>query len=270
MNRVDGKVAFITGGARGIGAETARLMAQAGAKVAITDILDEGEQVAAEIRNSGGEAIFLRQDVTSEDDWKRVTRETFDRLGGFEILVNNAGIYMMKGIEDMSLDDWRFVSSINLDGVFLGTKYGMLAMKYAASKGVPCGASRAIVNLSSVAGLIGMALGGAYHMSKGGVRLFTKASALECARLGYNIRVNSIHPGLIETAMGDEVMNKVVEKGLLGQGTNDARSAFLAMHPIGRLGEAIDIARGILFLASDDSSFMTGSELVVDGGFTAQ
>jgi NAD(P)-dependent dehydrogenase (short-subunit alcohol dehydrogenase family) len=269
MNRVDGKVALVTGAARGIGAETAKLLAKAGAKVAVTDILDSGEQVAADIRADGGEAIFVHHDATSEEDWKRATRETFDKLGGFEILVNNAGIYMMMGLEEMTLDDWRRVSSINLDGVFLGTKYAVQAMKYAASKGVPCGASRAIVNLSSVAGIIGMPLGTAYHMSKGGVRLFTKSAALECARLGYNIRVNSIHPGLIETDMGSEVMRRVTEKGLIGS-ANDAHAAFLAMHPIGRLGQAMDIARGILFLASDDSSFMTGSELVVDGGFTAQ
>ena len=256
MNRVDGKVAFITGGARGIGAETARLMAQAGAKVAITDILDEGEQVAAEIRNSGGEAIFLRQDVTSEDDWKRATRETFDRLGGFEILVNNAGIYMMKGIEEMSLDDWRFVSSINLDGVFLGTKHGVRAMKQAGNGG-------SIVNFSSIEGIIADANTCAYNASKGGVRLLTKSAALHCAKSGYGIRVNSVHPGFIQTSMVENYLSTTDDP-------EGNRKLIESLHPIGKIGEPDDIANGVLYLASDESKFVTGSELVIDGGFTAQ
>ena len=257
MNRLDGKVAFLSGAARGIGAETAKLMVSAGAEVAIGDVLDErGRQTAKEI---GERAIYVHLDVTSEASWAEAMDATAKRFGKIDVLVNNAGIFNGKGVEEASLDDWHRLVAVNLTGVVLGTRAALPYLK--KTKGN-------IVNLASIAGLVGSQLDPLYSLTKGGVTLFTKSTALEFGRKGYGIRVNSIHPGLIETDMGEKTFVMRAQQ----QGTNDtekARQATLGLHPIGRLGAAADIAKGIVFLASDDASFMTGAGLVVDGGWTA-
>ena len=266
MNRLDGKIAFISGAARGIGAATAGLMVEAGARVAIGDVLDErGEETARAIAGSDNAAIYKHLDVTREEEWEAAIGATVSRFGGLDILVNNAGLFLGKGIEEASLDEWHRLCAVNLTGVFLGTKLALPALRERARQSAH---GSAIVNLASVAGLVGSQLDPLYSLTKGGVTLFTKSAALEFARKGYKIRVNSIHPGLIETDMGQQTFVMRARQ----QGTNDterARQASLALHPIGRLGVADDIAKGIVFLASDDAGFMTGAGLVVDGGWTA-
>jgi 3(or 17)beta-hydroxysteroid dehydrogenase len=264
MNRLDGKVALISGAARGIGAETARLMIEAGAKVAIGDVLDERGRETA--RSLGDSALYHHLDVTREDDWNAAVAATAAKFGGIDILVNNAGMFLGKGIEEASLDEWARLSAINLTGVFLGTKLTLPALRERAQHSEH---GSAIVNLASVAGLVGSQLDPLYSMTKGGVTLFTKSAALEFARKGYRIRVNSIHPGVIQTDMGEQTFTARARN----TGSNDveaARRTALSTHPIGRLGVPNDIAKGIVFLASDDAGFMTGAGLVVDGGLTAQ
>ena len=267
MNRLDGKIAFISGAARGIGAETARLMVQAGAKVAIGDVTDErGRETVRSLEAAGGEAVYIHLDVAREEDWAHAIGAAVDRFGGLDILVNNAGILLGKGIEDVSLAEWHRLCGVNLTGVFLGTKAALPALR-ARGEESPQGSS--IVNLSSTAGLVGSQMDPLYSMTKGGVMLFTKSCALEFSRKGYRVRANAVHPGLTETDMGTHAMAARAR----ALGTNDleaSRKRFLDGHPIGRLGVARDIANGILFLASDDSGFMTGSSVVIDGGYTAQ
>jgi 3(or 17)beta-hydroxysteroid dehydrogenase len=267
MNRLDGKVALISGAARGIGAETARLMVEAGARVVIGDVLDErGRETAQAIAGTGGAATYQHLDVTREDDWNAAIAEAVARFCGLDVLVNNAGVFLGKGIEEASLDEWRRLCAVNLTGVFLGTKLALPALRERARQS-PQGS--AIVNLASVAGLVGSQNDPLYSLTKGGVTLFTKSAALEFARKGYRVRVNSIHPGVIQTDMGDQTFVSRARN----LGTNDveaARRTAVAAHPIGRLGTPEDIAKGIVFLASDDAAFMTGAGLVVDGGLTAQ
>ena len=267
MNRMDGKVALISGAARGIGAETARLMAKAGARLAIGDVLDErGRETVRKLEAAGAQAIYVHLDVTAEDDWGSAVAKTVERFGGLDVLVNNAGIFLGKGLEEATVAEWYRLCAVNLTGVVLGTKLALPALRERA-KTSPHGS--AIVNLSSIAGMVGSQMDPLYSMTKGGVTTFTKATALEFARKGYRIRVNSIHPGVIDTDMG---MQTLVTRAR-NLGTNDldaARKQTLAAHPLGRLGTVADIARGIVFLASDDAGFMTGSGLVVDGGYTAQ
>ncbi len=262
MNRLDGKIAFVSGAARGIGAATARLMAEAGAKVTIGDVLDErGRDTAASF-----EGLYVHLDVSREEDWAAAINAAVGRFGGLDILVNNAGLFLGKGIEEATLDEWHRLAAVNLTGVFLGTKHALPALR---ERGRLSRQGSAIINLASVAGLVGSQNDPLYSMTKGGVTLFTKSAALEFARKGYRIRVNSIHPGLIETDMGQQTFVARARH----RGTNDveeARRAALERHPIGRLGQPEDIAKGIVFLASDDAGFMTGSALVVDGGSTAQ
>lgn len=264
MNRLDGKVALISGAARGIGGETARLMVEAGAKVMIGDVLDEKGRETA--RALGEAALYAHLDVTREEDWNAAIAAAIGRFGKLDILVNNAGLFLGKDIESATLAEWQRLSAVNLTGVFLGTKLCLPALREAAQAS-PCGS--AIVNLASVAGLVGSTQDPLYSMTKGGVTLFTKSAALEFARKGYKIRVNSMHPGTIDTDMGDQVL--VTRARNLG--TNDvemARRQVIERLPIGRMGTPIDIAKGILFLASDDAAFMTGAGLVIDGGITAQ
>jgi 3(or 17)beta-hydroxysteroid dehydrogenase len=255
MNRLDGKVALLSGAARGIGGATAKRMVEAGAKVAIGDVLDEaGTKHAKEIG-----ALYVHLDVTQEASWADALDATVKAYGKLDVLVNNAGIFVGKGIEDASLDDWHRLVAVNLTGVVLGTRAALPHLKKTRGN---------IVNLASIAGLVGSQLDPLYSLTKGGVTLFTKSTALEFGRKGYGVRVNSIHPGLIETDMGEKTFVMRAQQ----QGTNDtekARQATIALHPIGRLGVADDIAKGIVFLASDDASFMTGAGLVVDGGWTA-
>ena len=253
MGRLDGKVALITGGARGLGAAMGRAMAAEGAAVALTDILaDEGEQAAAALRDAGAKAMFLQQDVTDEARWDAVVSEVRGRLGGLSVLVTNAGIAKIGTVEESSFEDWRATMSVNLDGVFLGTRAGVRAMKD--------GGGGSIINISSIEGIVGNPLIVAYNAAKGGVRLLTKSAALHCAEQGYGIRVNSIHPGFTETAM--------VTDGF-AEAPPELAEQVLAMTPMKRLGQPPEIAAGAVFLASDESAFMTGAELVIDGGFTA-
>ncbi len=266
MNRLDGKVALISGAARGIGGETAQLMARAGARVVIGDVLDDrGQQTVEEIRAAGGTADYVHLDVTKEDDWLAAIGLATGRHGKLDVLVNNAGVFIGKSIEEISLAEWNKLVAVNMTGVFLGTKLAAPALR-TAGQGSEHGS--AIVNLASIAGLVGSQLDPLYSMTKGGVTLFTKSTALEFGRKGYRIRVNSIHPGVIETDMGEQTFMARAQR----TGSNDTaphRKVVTDGIPWGRLGTAMDIAKGIVFLASDDAGYMNGAGLVVDGGFTA-
>ena len=254
MDRVKGKVAIVTGAAGGLGRAEAMLLADEGAKVVVTDV-DEGaiEKLAESIRSRGGEALSIKHDVASETEWIEVMRKTLDAFGRLDVLVNNAGVILYKKIEDITLAEWRWLMSVNLDGVFLGTKHAIGAMRKSGGG--------SIINIASTAALIGNPDASAYHASKGGVRLFSKAAAIECSKAGYgyNIRVNSIYPGVINTAMADP----------LKKDENKYNTA-VSWHPMGHFGEPEDIAYGVLYLASDESKFLTGSELVIDGGWTSR
>lgn len=254
MDRVKGKSAIVTGAAGGLGSAIAALLAAEGAAVTLTDVNEAaGRKVAAEIKSKGGRAIFIKHDVSSESDWRRVVEKTVAEYGKLDVLVNNAGIMIISKIEDMPLEEWRRLMSINLDGVFLGTKHAVPAMRKSGGG--------SIINMSSAAGIVGTADStAAYSASKGGVRLFTKASALEFSKAGhgYNIRVNSVHPGVIDTPM----VAAMRQPGAVGD-------EMLNIMPIGGLGKPIDIAYGVLYLASDESRLVTGAELVIDGGWTA-
>jgi NAD(P)-dependent dehydrogenase (short-subunit alcohol dehydrogenase family) len=253
--RLAGKVALVTGAASGLGAETARRLAREGAAVMLSDLsIGDGEVVTAEIIASGGRAAFIAHDVTSEDDWTAAVAGTTTVFGRLDILVNNAGI-VGNQLELMthSLADWRRILAVNLDGVFLGMRAVGPVM---AGQG-----GGSIINLSSIMGKVAMPNVTAYAASKGGVLMLTKAAAVEWAPLG--IRVNSVHPGFIDTPMVANALH-AAENG------NEMRSAIMAAHPLGRLGVPREIADAVVFLASDEASFMTGAELVVDGGYTAQ
>lgn len=264
--KLSGRVALVTGGARGIGAACAKALADAGAAVLITDVLDdEGEKTAAAIDSRGGSAGYRHHDVRDESAWHEAVGECERRFGGLDILINNAGIFSAKPMSATSIEEFRHMQSINVEGVFLGLKTAIPAIAKRA-KQWPGGGS--IVNLSSIAGLVGAAFAVPYNASKGAVRIMTKGAALECAALGLAIRVNSVHPGLIDTTMGQDLMKDFSALG--GGGANEVRANMIALHPLGRLGVAEDIANAVLFLASDDAAFMTGSELVVDGGLTAR
>lgn len=267
MNCLDGKVALISGAARGIGGETARLMAQAGARVVVADVLDDhGRETVAAINTAGGIAEYQHLDVTKEQDWIAAVNLATGRFGKLDVLVNNAGVFIGKGIEEISLDEWNKLVAVNMTGVFLGTRMAAPALRDAGKSSEH---GSAIVNLASIAGIVGSQLDPLYSMTKGGVTLFTKSAALEFARKGYRIRVNSVHPGTIDTDMGDQVL--VTRARNIG--TNDieaARRQVIERLPIGRMGTPGDIAKGIVFLASDEAAFMTGAGLVVDDGITAQ
>ena len=252
--RLEGKVAFITGGARGMGAAEARLFAREGARVVIGDILDDlGRQVEAEINETGGEALYIHLDVASEDDWRRAIAVTVERFGGLHVLVNNAGVFSRGSVEDTTVEEWDRVMDVNAKGVFLGTKAAVAEMRKAGSG--------SIINISSVSGNIGqLGIQPVYNASKGAVRIFTKSVAVQHAREG--IRVNSIHPGAVNTPMTQRDPSDEEEEEEQDEGRPDI--------PLGRVAEPEEIAYGALFLASDESSFMTGSELIIDGGFLAQ
>jgi NAD(P)-dependent dehydrogenase (short-subunit alcohol dehydrogenase family) len=249
MGRLDGKVALISGGARGQGATEARLFVREGASVVMGDILDdEGRQVEADLRAAGGNATYIHLDVTNEDAWRSAVQTTEKLYGKLNVLVNNAGIYIRKGLEDTTEDDLDQILAVNVKGVFLGAKHAVAAMRRAGGG--------SIVNISSTAGLVGSPYGSpSYTASKGAVRLFTKTVALQHAKDG--IRCNSIHPGPIDTEM-------------LKEAFGPDREERTSMIPLGYVGSTDDIAYGVLYLASDESSFVTGTELVIDGGFTAQ
>jgi cyclopentanol dehydrogenase len=250
MGKMHNKVVIVTGGALGMGRAHARVFAREGAQVVLTDINDTaGQATADEINRSGGQATFFRHDVANAKDWQQVVAQCIARFGKVDVLVNNAGIALFKALDETTDEEWDHVLNINAKGVFLGCKYVLPGMQKAGGG--------AIVNISSVAGIVGSARGAAYVASKGAVRLLTKAAAVDYAK--YNIRVNSIHPGVIKTEMTKDLL-----------ASPEIANAFLGLSILGRAAEAEEVSAAVLFLASDDASFMTGTEMVVDGGYTAQ
>src|SRR5712671_2979578 len=260
MGQVDGKIAIVTGGASGIGAACVETLAREGARVVISDIDDlRGAALAAQLAASGQDAIYLSHDVTDEARWQAVMAEIERRYGRLDIMVANAGIGIMTpSIVEMSLADWRRQTAVNLDGVFLSVKYGIPLMRRSGGG--------SIIMTSSIAGLRGSATLAGYCATKGGVRLFAKAIAMECAARGDGIRVNTVHPGIIDTPIWGKI-----RPDLAGGGRNapiDVEEMVRIGAPLGRVGRPQDIANGVLFLASDASSYITGTELVIDGGIT--
>ncbi len=246
MTRLANKIVLVTGAAGGIGREICALFAAEGASVAASDLAPPEVE---------GAALALALDVTEETAWAEAVAAVVARFGRLDVLVNNAGIALAKDLEETTLAEWRRVTAVNLDGAFLGTKAAIAAMKTTGGG--------AIVNLASVAGIIGTPILAAYSASKGGVRGFTKTAALHCAERRYGIRVNSLHPGFTDTAMVDDLA------GSLGE-TAEVKAKLAKRQPLKRLATPGEIARAALFLASDESAYMTGAELVLDGGYTAQ
>jgi 3(or 17)beta-hydroxysteroid dehydrogenase len=260
MHEMAGRVVVVSGAASGIGRATCLRMAAAGARVFATDIATERGDLAAEVVAAGGEAAYRVLDVVDEGAWRKAMDDAVSRWGRLDCVVNNAGIALARPISETTLEEWRRVMSVNLDGVFLGTKHAVTTMRRLGRGG-------SIVNVSSASGLVGSAGASAYCASKGGVRLFTKAVALECARDG--IRVNSVHPGGVRTPIWEKAD---WWPGLVAK-AGSVEAAFKVLEgatPLGRMAEPAEIADAILFLASDASRFVTGSELVIDGGYTAQ
>lgn len=256
MGRVEGKVAIVTGGALGIGRAICELLAKEGAKVAVTDILDEkGKEVVESIKKAGGIAKFWHLDVTNEEEVKKVFADVAKEFGKIDVLVNNAGIAgVNKPTHEITEEEWDKVMNVNVKGVFFCTKHVIPYMRKAGGG--------SIINLSSIYGLVGAPDIPPYHASKGAVRLMTKTDALLYAE--DNIRVNSVHPGFIWTPLVEDLGRRSPE------GVEAYRKHLDSLHPIGHVGEPIDIAYAVLYLASDESKFVTGSELVVDGGYTAR
>ena len=253
MGRLEGKTALVTGAASGIGLQTSIRLAEEGALVMMTDINHkEGLQQAEKL---GANATFLKLDITEEEEWISVLDETVKRFDRLEILVNSAGMVLIADVEQITLEDWRKVHAVNLDGTFLGCKHGVRVMK-------EFGAG-SIINLSSVSGMIGGFNLAAYNSSKGAVRMLTKSVALHCARAGYGIRCNSIHPTFIETPMLESMI-------LDSPDPEKARQTLVRQVPLRRIGKPDDVANMIVYLASDESTFVTGTEMVIDGGVIAQ
>ncbi|HIM62969.1 MAG TPA: glucose 1-dehydrogenase [Dehalococcoidia bacterium] len=248
--RLEGKVALISGGARGMGAEEARIFAREGAKVVIGDISeDEGRAVEAQIAEAGGQALFVRLDVTQESDWTNAVDLAVSRFGKLDVLVNNAGISSRAFTDDTGIDAWDKIMEVNSKGVFLGTRAAIPKMLEAGGG--------SIVNISSIMGLVGSAGGHpAYNASKGAVRIFSKAMAVRHGK--ENIRVNSVHPGFMPPMASGIAYDQEQRRGSLEQ------------TPLGREGRIEEVANAVLFLASDEASYITGAELAVDGGFTAK
>ena len=255
-----GRAAMVTGGARGIGRGIAQALSELGADVLITDIQREvGEQTVKALQGHGGRVAFYEHDVTDEAAWERACSEVLAQFGRFDVLVNNAGVETASLFTDCEVEDFERVMRINVTGTFLGIKHALRTMS---------GGSGSIINLSSVAGLIGTPAHGAYHSSKGAVRSMTKAAAIEAAALGLGIRVNSLHPAIVKTDMGDAFLSDFVRLGLV-ENEAAAEAQFGAMHPTG-FGEVEDIACAAAYLASNAAKWVNGTELAVDGGFTAQ
>jgi len=260
MDRLKDKVALVTGAASGIGRATAVLLAREGARVVATDISSAGEEVAREIRAGGGQALFVAHDVTDEVAWHAVMSRTLESHGRLDVLVNNAGISTSRPVTELSLAEWREQLAVNLDGVFLGIKYAVRTMRAGGRGG-------SIINVASVSGLVGSPGTAAYSASKGGVRMLTKAVAMECAP--DSIRVNAVFPGGVRTPIWQ---NADWWKGFVAKvgSEEEAWKKLEAASPLGRMAEPDDIAEAILYLASDASRYVTGSELVIDGGYTAR
>ena len=253
MGRLEGKTALLTGAASGIGLQTSIRLAEEGARVMMTDInLEEGRQQAEKL---GANAALLKLDITEEEEWISVLDETVKRFDRLDILVNSAGMVLIADVEQITLEDWRKVHAVNLDGTFLGCKHGVRVMK-------EFGAG-SIINLSSVSGMIGGFNLAAYNSSKGAVRMLTKSVALHCARAGYGIRCNSIHPTFIETPLLESMIRDSPDP-------EKARQTLVRQVPLRRIGKPDDVANMIVYLASDESTFVTGTEMVIDGGVIAQ
>jgi NAD(P)-dependent dehydrogenase (short-subunit alcohol dehydrogenase family) len=262
---LNGKVALITGAASGIGAKCVEVMAQCGAKVMATDIDEQqGLKTVAEFKAQGLDVAFCQHDASSSDDWDKAITATLAQFNGLDILINNAGIYIGGTLLENNLEQLQRLNKINVESLFLGMKAAATVMK----PGGNAGNGGSIINLSSVAGLIGVAGHSAYGATKGAARLYSKHAAVEFAQLGYGIRVNSVHPGVIDTEMGGQVFQDLVDIGLASS-FEEAKKIVLGMTPLGRLGKSEDIASMIAFLSSDAASFVTGGEFVVDGGLTA-
>ena len=255
MKRVEGKIALVTGAVGGIGEAIARRLAENGAAIVLTDIDAVGGAAAAEaLRDAGADAIFVEHDVSSEASWAAAVEGALARYGRLDVLVNNAGVAsnFPNTYEEIALDEWHRVMKINLDGTFLGIKHGILAMKRHGAG--------SIVNIASVAGYIGTPGGASYGTSKGAIRSLTRHAAFSCARQGLNIRVNAIHPSNIWTPLvAKHVRNQ-------HESLEAAKAAVAARHPFGRLGEPDDVAWLVVYLASNESKLMTGSDLLIDGG----
>ncbi len=268
MERVANKVALVTGAASGLGEAIARLLAREGASVVLADFNDApGKRVLREIKAEGGNGLYVHLDVSNEDHWVSAMAVLKKRFGRLNIAVNCAGTNIARSFPtDTTLADWRALMSVNLDGVFLGTKHAVAAMRDSD----PINGSTndringSIINISSVLGLVGFADIAAYNASKGGVRLYSKSVALSCAEKRLNIRVNTVHPGYIDTPL--------LRKGMAArfEDPKEANRVYDALQPVGHLGTPADIAFGVLYLASDESKFVTGAELVIDGGYTAR
>lgn len=265
-NSLQGKVALVTGAAGGIGSACVHTLAGAGAKVMATDVDGKAcEAVAFSLHAHDLDVTSMQQDVCDESRWEEVIDVTVRDLGGLDIVVNNAGVYQGGTLESNSLEQVNRVHRINVDSIFLGMKYAVRAMKPEG----PAGQGGSIINLSSVAGLVGVPGHTAYGSSKGAVRLYSKHAAVEFGALGYGIRVNSVHPGLIDTEMGAAVFQDFVDIGMVAT-IEEAREYVLGLTALGRLGSAEDVADMVLFLSSDASSYVTGAEFVVDGGLSAK
>jgi len=249
---------MVTGAAAGLGQAIAKHLGLHGGRVIVTDINEPGAQnTAAEIVSAGGNALALQHDVLDESAWDQVFAALLESYGGIDVLVNNAGGGTFSDLETMTLSDWKQVISLNLDSTFMGTQRAIKAMKNSGGG--------SIINISSVAGLVGSPTVVPYSAAKGGIRLFSKSAAVYCAQQNYNIRINSVHPGLIRTESGMEMAAKA-----FGMPETEAEQVMASLHPIGRIGEPHEVAATVLFLASDESSFVTGAEYAVDGGYTAQ
>lgn len=267
--RLKGKIALVTGAGRGIGEATAKRLAEEGARVCVTDIIEENAaSVCKAINDAGGSAWALQQDVANEDSWAAVAQRVNKEAGGLDVLVLNAGIEMVSPIEKLSYANWRKTQSINVDGVFLGCRALLPLMK---SRAKETGKIGSIVMTSSIAGFVAFPNQLAYTASKGAVRLMAKGLAVELAGAGAEIRVNSVHPGVTRTPMMAELIVDWAKTGVIGTNSEaEVEAAFINGCPMKRWIEPVDIANGVLFLASDESRFMTGAEIVIDGGWIAQ
>lgn len=268
MARLEDCVAVVTGAARGIGEAIATLLANEGAQVLVTDRnLAGAERVATQIVAEGGRALAWHLDVTDEGDWSALEEYIQREYGRLDVLVNNAGVEFTGPVSELSLEDWRTVQAVNVDGVFLGCK---LLLPQLRASGRTRSGGAAIINISSIAGIVAFSNQLAYNTSKGAVRHLSKSLAVEFASDRFNIRVNSVHPGCIDTPMLREVFERWAEAGNVADDPSEIARTMAALHPIGRLGGVEDIAYGVLYLASREAGFVTGTELVIDGGWIAK